>query len=238
MNPNEPNYGQLPPTPQPAPIEPSQGNGQYVSPAGQILNTPNPATGQNPYDFILNPDTTQKKPPRSGGNKAMRLLIGLGGITVVLIVASMVAMQFFAKGTPSTSLIGLVQRQQELIRIAGLGERTSQNEAIRGLAYNVELSIGTNQQQLMGFISKQGQEITKKELALKQDADTDKLLENARATSTYDSALQKVLSMQLQEYLSDLKTTYSKASSSQLKEILNASYTSGKLLLTQAEQST
>lgn len=168
----------------------------------------------------------------------MRLLIGLGGITVVLIVASMVAMQFFAKGTPSTSLIGLVQRQQELIRIAGLGERTSQNEAIRGLAYNVELSIGTNQQQLMGFISKQGQEITKKELALKQDADTDKLLENARATSTYDSALQKVLSMQLQEYLSDLKTTYSKASSSQLKEILNASYTSGKLLLTQAEQST
>ncbi|MBP7857985.1 hypothetical protein KA016_02885 [Candidatus Saccharibacteria bacterium] len=271
MNPNEPNYGQLPVTPQPQqplqpqpqvqtqpymqpPVQPQfqqqpqpQPQTQPAMQAGQPGMTtfgipegaaPTPGTPQNPYDFIVNPQVDSKKSKLGNGNNAMRILLVVGGIVTVLIVIAFVFVTIFSKSTPSPSLTAIVQQQQEIIRIATQGEQQAGTDTTKNLAYNIDLSVGTSQSQLKSYLAKHNVKITAKELALKKDPNTDKLLMNAKATSTYESALQKVFASQLQTYISDLQKAYDDTSSKTLRTVLADSYKAGKTLLNQANGTT
>lgn len=230
MNPNEPNYGQLPATPQQAPVPSPQPDVQQAS-----STTPVAPVSTNPYDFILNPNANQKKPAAASASGPMRLLLGIGLIGGILLIVGLVLTQFLPKGTSGESLLGLIQQQQEIIRVSTQAQQTAQSETIKGFAYTVNLSVSTSQQQLQGYTTKAGTKIDPKQLSLKQDATTDKLLENAKATSTYDSAVKKVLSTLLQDYLDQLKETYKQTSSANLKKILDANFNAGKTLIIQAD---
>lgn len=230
MNPNEPNYGQLPATPQQAPAPSPQLDVQQAN-----STTPTAPVSTNPYDFILNPNANQKKPAVASANGPMRLLLGIGIIGGVLLIAGLVLTQFLPKGTSGESLLGLIQQQQEIIRVSTQAQQAAQSETIKGFAYTVNLSVSTSQQQLQGYVTKAGTKIDPKQLSLKQDATTDKLLENAKATSTYDSAVKKVLSALLQDYLGQLKETYKQTSNANLKKILDANFSAGKTLIIQAD---
>ena len=230
MNPNEPNYGQLSVSPQQAPPQ----NPQLDVPP---VSSPTPVTpvSTNPYDFILNPNANQKKPAAASASGPMRLLLGIGLIGGILLIVGLVLTQFLPKGTSGESLVGLIQQQQEIIRVSTQAQQTAQSETIKGFAYTVNLSVSTSQQQLQSYATKAGTKIDPKQLSLKQDATTDKLLENAKATSTYDSAVKKVLSTLLQDYLDQLKETYKQTSSANLKKILDANFNAGKTLIIQAD---
>ena len=273
MNPNEPNYGQLPVTPQPQqplqpqpqvqtqpymqpPVQPqfqqqpqpqpqpqTQPVAQATQPGMTTFGIPEgaastPGMPQNPYDFIVNPQVDSKKSKLGNGNNAMRILLVVGGIVTVLIVIAFVFVTIFSKSTPSPSLTAIVQQQQEIIRIATQGEQQAGTDTTKNLAYNIDLSVGTSQSQLKSYLAKHNVKITAKELALKKDPNTDKLLMNAKSTSTYESALQKVFASQLQTYISDLQKAYDDTSSKTLRTVLADSYKAGKTLLNQANGST
>lgn len=230
MNPNEPNYGQLPATPQQAPGQSPQ---PYLPQA--TSSAPVTTVSTNPYDFILNPNANQKKPAAVRAKGPMELLLGIGLIGGILLIAGLVLTQFLPKGTSGESLLGLIQQQQEIIRVSTQAQQTAQSETIKGFAYTVNLSVSTSQQQLQGYATKAGTKIDPKQLSLKQDAATDKLLENAKATSTYDRTVKKVLSTLLQDYLDQLKETYKQTSNANLKKILDANFSVGKTLIIQAD---
>jgi hypothetical protein len=196
--------------------------------------SPTPGTPQNPYDFIVNPQVAPKKSKLAGGSNTMRILLGVSGLAVILMVIAIVFVTIFSKGTPSLSLTAIVQQQQEIIRIATQGEQQAGTDTTKNLAYNIDLSVGTSQSQLKSYLAKHNVKITAKELALKKDPNTDKLLANAKATSTYESALQKVFASQLQTYISDLQKAYDDTSSKTLRTVLADSYKAGKTLLNQA----
>lgn len=226
MNPNEPNYGQLPPQPQVSP---------QTVPAQPLVTPATPNAPGSPYEFILSPQQAPtKKMSLGGGNKALKLLSLIGGAAIVLILISVVLVSVLTKGESPQGLTGIVQQQQELVRIARLGEQQSTSETTKNLAYNIDLSVGTSQAQLLSYLAKHGTKLTEKELALAEDPKTDTLLTNAKATSTYDSAIQKVYASQLQAYISELERSFNGAKSSTLKQTLKANYTAGKTLLDQA----
>lgn len=200
--------------------------------------SPTPGMPQNPYDFIVNPQVDSKKSKLGNGNNAMRILLVGGGIVTVLIVIAFVFVTIFSKSTPSLSLTAIVQQQQEIIRIATQGEQQAGTDTTKNLAYNIDLSVGTSQSQLKSYLAKHNVKITAKELALKKDPNTDKLLANAKATSTYESALQKVLASQLQTYITDLQKAYDGTNSKALRTVLADSYKAGKTLLNQANGAT
>jgi hypothetical protein len=202
-------------------------------PAPQAGEKPIGQPANNPYGFITNPSVAPKK-SGFGGNSAMRLLAIVGGAGLVLVILAVVLVSVFAKGESPQSLTSLAQQQQELIRIATLGEQQASLNTTKNLAYNVDLSVSTSQAQLISYITKSGTKLTEKQLALKQDAKTDTLLTNAKATSTYDTALQKALAGQLQTYISDVQQAYNNAKSTTLKKTLAANYKAGKALLDQA----
>ncbi len=167
----------------------------------------------------------------------MKLLALVGGGALVIVILGVVLTSLLAKGGTAPLLTTIVQEQQELVRIAAQAEKQSTSESVRGLAYNVDLSVSTSKSQLTDYLAKRGTKLNEKQLALKHDTATDQLLTNAKATSTYDSALQKVLASQLQTYLADIKKAYTQSSSKTLKTLLNSSFDSGKTLLAQAQAS-
>ncbi len=165
----------------------------------------------------------------------MRLLAIVGIISAVLLIVGLVAAQFLSGGGSTESLVSIAQQQQEIIRVAENTQRTSQDESTKGFAYTVALSIGSSQQQLQTYITKKGTKLDSKILALKRNADTDKLLDNAKATSTYDTTAQKVLDGLLKDYVDALKEVYQKTNSNELKEILRSNFKAAKTLLIQSE---
>ncbi|MCA9327782.1 hypothetical protein KDA14_04610 [Candidatus Saccharibacteria bacterium] len=224
MNPEQP---QTPPNPVPSQVP-------------EAPNPPAPATpgSNNPYDFIVNPAPVPKKSLLTSSNGPMKLLVLIGFVAGAIILVAVVFTLIFSKSSTTPTLTTIVQEQQELIRIATQGEAKASDEATKAYAYNVDLSISTNQQQLLSYLSKHGTTVKEKELALKKDPATDKLLTNAQATSTYDSTLKKVLATQLQTYLTDIQTAFKETSNADLKTILNKSFTAGKTLLTQDPNAT
>ena len=98
-------------------------------------------------------------------------IIGGGGL--VLAILAVILTSVFAKGDNSASLTSLAQTQQEIIRIAAMGEKGAETENIRGLAYNVDLSVSTSQSQLLAYMSTHSTKPKAKELALGKDTKTE-----------------------------------------------------------------
>lgn len=219
MNPNDPQYqdtaSQTPP-----------------QPAGQDY-----VKTQNNYDFILNPN--HAIPQKSfGGNKALKLLVLVAAGVTVLIVALFIAISLLRPKPPTAGLLGIIQRQEEIVRLAKQGETQAESEDLKGLAYTIDLSISTNQDKTKQYTTDMGTKILPAELKLKREKATDTLLENAKTTSTYDSALRLVLEDQLTTYLKELQTSYKNASGKNLRTLLNENFVSGKTLLDNAKTDT
>jgi hypothetical protein len=232
MNPNDPMNGQLP-QPNPQPIVPQQ------NPVGDygVLPPQTPAThgGHNPYEFIM---TSNDKPKTSffkgSLNSASRLLLIVFGVGVIVVILGIVVTAFQSKNASVSSLTAIAQEQQEIMRVAAQGEHQAASETTKGLAYTIDLSVGTSQTQLLSYLTTRNTKLNVKQLSLKKDASTDTMLAAAQASSTYDSALKKNLAEQLKTYLSDVQQAYKNTTATKLKQVLDSSYTSGKILLDEA----
>jgi hypothetical protein len=221
--------GYQPPAPQQAL------NGQYAVmpplPAGQN----NGHSGHNPYEFIVNPNT-----PKHGGNalggdnflKKIGLLVG--GLVVVLIIAAVVISHFAPKGS-TPGLTAIAQRQQEIVRIATLAVTNTTGQDTKNLATNIELSVTSNQTQIVSYLASHGTKLKAKDLALDKSSQTDTLLTNATSAGTYDSVVAQTLASQLQTYESLLQTTYKQTTSKPAKQLIQSCYDSATKLLKQAK---
>ncbi|QQS20275.1 hypothetical protein IPL85_02400 [Candidatus Saccharibacteria bacterium] len=228
MNPKEPNYGQSPPAP---PAYPSYGSTQQIAPSYNQT----PPAAVNPYDFIVNPQGSSHKSSLSGRSQTKKLLLITVVIASIILVVGMVVVMLLPKGTSSTNLVGIAQQQQEIVRIAALCERQAATEDTKGFCYTTELSISTSLSQLTEYINDTGADLDLKQMNLKQDPATDKTLDAAKATSTFDAALHKVLTAELETYLSDVQDIYKSTNNQKLRELLRQSFDSGKVLYDQAK---
>ena len=239
MNPNEPNFGQLPPTPTPQqPIVPQQNAaGQYevvppLYPSAAVV----PNNGHNPYEFIIAPPVKSTRLGFGGlQNSATKRLLVVAGVAILIIILGIIITSFLPKSSSTQSLTAIAQEQQELMRVAAQGETQAASETTRGLAYTIDLSIGTDQTQVLAYLTKHNTKLSVKQLSLTQDKSTDATLTAAQASSTFDSAFEKVMASQLQTYLSDLQKAYNSTSKTDVKQLLSTSYSAGKSLLNETQ---
>lgn len=209
-------------------------NGQYqVVPPPSITGRP---SGHNPYEFIVNPNTQPKRGGLFGGNKFLQQIVFLvGGALLFMVVAALVISAVAPRKNNSASLTTIAQQQQEIIRIATIGAQQATGSAARNFATNVELSIGSNQKQVLAYLATTGTVLKGKQLSLDQNPKTDILLTNATAASTFDSVMSQTLTSQLANYQASLRTAYTQATNPKAKQILQTSYNAATLLLAQAK---
>ncbi len=236
MNPNDPYQGTPPQHPQ-TPPQPNA-NGQY-----DVVPPPMPSVGggvnggHNPYEFIMSSNQKPKHSFNIGGGQspAMRLLLIIGGITVIVIIVGIIIASLVPTSVPTENLKSIVQRQAEIARVASLGESQAANQSTKNHAYTIDLSISSDETKLVDFLASNGTSMNDKTISLLKDTQTDTALADAKTTGTYDTSLEQTLAAQLKSYLSEVKSTYESASNTELKGILQTMYTNGTLLLKQVD---
>lgn len=242
MNPQDYNpYSQ--PAPQPAqPQMPPQPvvSAPQVSPnqygvVAPLQPMPQPvAPAQNPYEFILG----NQAPKRSllGGSLLQRVLVIVGGLVVLTIIGAVALSLFAPKSSAQTTFVGLVQEQQEIIRVTTDMMQYASSSDLKNAATTTNLSVTSDQKQFTTYLTANKVKLTQKELALKTDPANTKLLANAKATSTYDTTATKLLQSVLASYQTDLKTARLSIKGVKSGALLDKATSTDVLLITQASK--
>lgn len=215
-------------------------------PSGHYEVVPPPQTGpndghsgHNPYDFIVNPNA-QTRPGLNfallNGSLLTRVALLGGALVVIMIVAAVLISSFSPKG-PTTGMISIAERQQEMIRVSSNALQNQQIVSADAMNFvaNVEASVTSSQMQVTGYLSAHGKKLNNKALSLDQSSATDAQLANAATANNFDSAITQNMIDQLQTYESLLQTTFNQTSSIEAKAVLQSSYNSANLLLKQAK---
>ena len=189
-----------------------------------------------PYTFILDAQAPPKRSAFASMSTLKRVLV-IGGAVALGIVLVLTVLSLFApKDDAVTLLTTLVQEQQEIVRVADLGSQSANGASVRNLATNVSLSVGSDQTQMMQYLSSIKKPVNKKKLAIKYDAKTDQTLQSARQTNTFDHATVQSLQMLLVEYRANLNSTYQGVKGPKAREQLKNSYQAADLLIAQANK--
>lgn len=219
MQPQQPYYG-----PPPAPAQPPQGPQPQPQPQG-----PN-----QQYDFILD-----NQPPKGGGFNAtstsmlQRALI-VGGGLVVLIILAVVFINILSGGNNHAATIKVAQEQTEIARVATeAATQQSIDETTKDVALTAQLSITSDQQQLLALLAKEGVKPDTKQLALLKNSQTDSQLSTAEQAGTYGSTFLTVLKADLAGYQTSLKQAFNGSHSKSERQLLSNAYDSATLLLEQ-----
>lgn len=191
----------------------------------------------NPYDFIVNPDKPSRKQlvalPGGGNPMLGRFIIVAVGVIVLIIAAVVVASLLSGSGNiPNMTIVA--EDQAELVRVATLATQAQSNDVSQqttmNFAQNSALSIASDQQQLLSFLSSHNTKLSTKTLALKDNPHTDQVLNAAAASSTYDPAFLTAMQGDYTIYVNDIKTAYAKSTNPTEKQLLQKEYKNAQLL--------
>jgi hypothetical protein len=189
----------------------------------------------NPYDFIMNPSAP---PPKKGlpipGSNSNPFLVKIGlivGGVIILMIAVTVALNLFTGGKTSTEEFqSLAQTQQEVIRVAEIGDNDARSQSVKNAAKNIKLSVTTQQLKTLGYLSKNDITMKTKELELKTNSENDTKLDEANQTSTFDGVFLQVMRGILESYGSDLRKLYDTTSNADAKKIIKEDFEQTQLL--------
>lgn len=187
------------------------------------------------YDFIMSPAPPPKKslvPLPTSGSMLQRIAIVAGGFVILLIIIIVFA-SLLKSGGNNAPLVSIAQQQNELIRVATLGTQQATDQSAKNFAQSTELSLITEQQQLLSYLKTNGTKVSPKQLALTKNTQTDTQLSAAQAASTFDSTFEDVMHTQLTAYTQALKTTFAKTTGPKGRQLLSNDYSATNLLLQQ-----
>ncbi len=216
MNPNSPLPGTKSPqeqTPQP----------------GQNGIQPGP---QNPYGFIINTPHPPKNRFLKPNSFRSRLLVIVGGGAILMIAIVLISSLITRSSKENaTALVSLVAKQQEIVRVAGLGVVGSSDLLTQSWAETTVLSVGSQQFELKSYLTKRKTVITAPILLSKLDPQTTSAFTAATADNNFTEVFRAKLKTSLVTYEQNLKKSYDGAKGPTIKKILGNSYNSTATLL-------
>ena len=195
-------------------------------------NSPLPApppmmpTTPTGYEFLNAP---QKKPikllPGGSSKKGRIILVSAGAALLLVLVMILVAVLGGSGDAYKKDLLTAAQQQQELIRVSTIGVQKARDNTARNRAITVQLTLESDQVQLLAISKTAGLKLTTKELALGKNAKTDLLLTQAEQANRFDDAFSDELFSELAAYQGTLKkihdATSKKASKDKLAQQFN-----------------
>jgi hypothetical protein len=200
-------------------------------------------TDYSQYDFIMNHGQKPKKglmPSLPTGNsKKQRIILmsGLGlGLFVGLIIVSMLLSS--AGKNATQPLVSIAQQQQEIIRVADLGTRSARASATSALAETTELTTTSGQQKTITYLTQKRRKVSTKELAAKQNTQTDAAFKTATANGDFDETFITTIAKLLTDYRTSLSKQYDASNNKTEKTLLKQLYTNAGTLLKNQTAST
>jgi hypothetical protein len=189
----------------------------------------------NPYEFIMNPQQPQK-PKGFGGGGNLPMILGLvagGAVVLMIVLALVVNLLGGSKGANTEDFVGLVQSQNELVRVSNQGVKDGIQQSTKSLAVTTEYAMRTQQRETIALLTKSGRVLGEKEPSLKQNAKTDQQFTTAKSTSSFDLVFSQVMQNELTTYASNLKALFTKTTNPEVRDQLSDYYEQTQLLISQ-----
>lgn len=184
----------------------------------------------------MNPGTPPRKSMLGGGSSmAVRILVVVGGLFVLMIIA-VILMQVIGGGSSKfnkDAMLSVAQDQTELVRLGERGTQDGVTDTVKNFAVTTSLSIKSEQTTLLEYLAENGYEPNEKTLLLKQSAETDTRLDEAKSSSTFDTVYTSTMKQSIEAYKQDLTTAYNSAKNDNAKSVLKARYSIADTLLLQ-----
>jgi hypothetical protein len=250
MPPTSSNYP-TPPDPEdvsPYPEQPPSQPLQYTPRPQQPVN-PYPAQQYGPpqpqpapregaeYNFILDQQSTQPKMKlsiTSGSSKMPKIILGLVGLFVLLVIVVIVKNSLTAgTGINKPDFISLVEDQVELSHLATEGGAQQGADATTlDTAATINASVKGDENRLITYLSTNHVKVSGT-LTAKESRATDLELTNAGQSGLYDQTYSTVMQAALSTYETDLQHTYNVTVGKIGKTLLRSEYANAKLLVIQ-----
>jgi len=167
-----------------------------------------------------------------GSSLPQKLLVIVGGAVVLIIVMWIIGSILGGGGGNTATLTKLVQQEQEIARVAGLGVEAGRTD-IRNAAINIQLSLSSQQQQWVQTLTNQGTKLGDEQKNALLNAATDQQLESAKTNNSFDKTLSDILQSYLNDYSQALKTAFDATSNPEVQVQLQSHYQQVQLLLEQ-----
>ena len=231
-------YDAIPGQPHHQPHFQQHPNGHYeVLPTPQV-NPNDGHSGHNPYDFIVNPNSSAQRVKFGAGLSGSSLITRialLGGVLVVVLIVAAVVISALSPKSSTPELISIAERQQEIVRVSTAATKQTTSQDAQNFVSNVQASVSSDQQQVLAYLQAHGTKLGDKILATDQSAQTDTQLGNAATANNYDSAVTQTLVSELQTYQGLLRTMYGQTNSSSAKAMVQIQFSSAGLLIQQGQ---
>lgn len=173
----------------------------------QPSNQPPGQFNASQFDFIMNPNQPQKKSLLPGGPKQRLLLfIVIGAVAITFFLVLMVIIM--GGGGNTERVVILAQKQNEIIRIAGVGSSKAGGAEAQKLAALTSLTVTTDQKKTTDWLAKQKKKVNAKELSQTASSKTDNELSAAEQNGRFDEVFIQTLTTQLKDYQSSMESTY------------------------------
>lgn len=202
-----------------------QPNAPATPPAG-----PN-STGQASYDFIFNNGAQGKKPliPGGGSKKGRIIIVTVGAVILLMIVIIIVGLVNNAGKADTSALITAAKQQQELIRVAKIGQDKAKTQAAKNIAVTTLLALESEQDDMKVAIEAAGLKANTV-LRPSPSRETDQALTNAEQNNRFDEEFLEIMTKSLTDYQKSVKAAYDGATSKKLKTALTAQFNSANTL--------
>lgn len=187
------------------------------------------------YGFIMEPP----KPPRAplfnfgGSSQTSRIVLAVAILFVLLIL--FVGLKNILAGSNKSipSLVTVAQDQQELIHLAQSGTQNATSGNLKNFAYTAQLSLQSEQKDLVQYLKNNGHKTSPKQLNLKISKTLDNQLSAALTTSSYDSTFKQAMQDKLTSYQQALKQAFALTQGPKGRALLNDDYDATGLLIKQ-----
>jgi hypothetical protein len=182
-------------------------------------------------DFMLKNQAPAK---RGFGLPALSkpIKIMLGAILAVILLVIISSALSGHKGGATKDITAALARGQETLRVTQLTQQQLkfQDPNTQALAATVNVTLSSDQQQLLAYLSKNHTKVSKVQLASDIDKTTDTNLQSASQNNSLDSAYVSYLKDSLSKYQADLQAAYNAAGPNG-KAILKSAYDGTTTLL-------
>ncbi len=198
-----------------------------------LMDEPNPAPPPispngnkpaDPYEFFMKEPAAAKKPLLPGGSMKSRLFMIVGGVFVLLVIISVVAMLAGGDDTKTLQLAGVAKQQNEVVRMADIGANKARALNVRNFSVTVQLSLASQQSTLQKALKTQGVKTSSASLDTAKKTRNDEKLSVAQQNNRYDEVLLEILTTELSLYQKALKTAHSQAAAKTFKDAMAVQY--------------
>lgn len=168
----------------------------------------------------------------------MNKILTFAGIGALLIVLSLVVINFTGNDTSKADLENVYKTNSTIISLSKLAQKSAGSYNVKVVATNIATTTASDSTQISSYYNKRYGKALKLKKPSKEEvaADPSTLLASKEEGIDFDTQYKKSVQEQLEANLNQIRTLYNSSQKSDLRAVLEGAYTSTQKNLEQLKQ--